>query len=128
MRGRIGYVVFFCSILLVAVILASCSGGGTSGTTTTTAGTGTTAGGGTSVQIIMNNRSYDPKTVTIGLGGTVTWVNQEALRHDVVADNGEFNSGLFGEGETFSFTFSAAGTYPYHCSIHPGMTGTVIVQ
>jgi plastocyanin len=98
------------------------------GTTATTAGTGTTAGGAATVQVTMNNRAYDPATVTIKVGGTVTWVNQDTPKHDVVADNGEFKSDLFDKGATFSFTFTKAGTYPYHCSIHPGMTGTVIVQ
>jgi plastocyanin len=122
--------VFFCVILLAGIIVASCTSGGSgsSATTTTSAGTGTATGSGTTVQVIMNNRSYDPATVTIKAGDTVTWVNQDAPQHDVVADNGEFKSDLFDKGGTFSFTFSTAGTYPYHCSIHPGMTGTVIVQ
>jgi plastocyanin len=136
MRSRIGHAVFFCVILLAAIILASCASGGSgsSGTTATTAGTSTTTGGGTTtgdsatVQVIMNNRSYDPATVTVRPGDTVTWVNQDAPQHDVVADNGEFKSDLFDKGGTFSFTFSKAGTYPYHCTIHPGMTGMVVVQ
>jgi plastocyanin len=99
-----------------------------SGASTTTAGSATTAGGGSTVQVIMNNRAFDPATVTVKVGDTVTWVNQDSPQHDVVADNGEFKSDLFDKGATFSFTFTAAGTYPYHCSIHPGMVGTVIVQ
>jgi plastocyanin len=50
------------------------------------------------------------------------------VRHDVIADNGEFSSELFGRGESFSFTFQTTGTYPYHCSVHSGMEGTVIVE
>jgi plastocyanin len=46
----------------------------------------------------------------------------------VIADNGEFSSSLLAKGATFSFTFDTAGTYGYHCSIHPSMTGTVVVQ
>jgi amicyanin len=76
----------------------------------------------------MTNRSYDPQEITVKVGDTVTWVNQDAPKHDVVADNGEFKSSLFDKGQSFSFTFTKAGTYPYHCSIHPGMTGTVIVR
>jgi plastocyanin len=74
----------------------------------------------------MTNRSFVPATLTVQVGDTVTWVNQDAPQHDVVADNGEFTSQPFDKGR--SFTFTKAGTYPYHCSIHPGMTGTVIVQ
>jgi plastocyanin len=80
------------------------------------------------VQVVMTNRTYDPETVTVNVGDTVTWVNEDAPQHDVVADNGEFKSELFDKGQTFAFTFTQAGTYPYHCSIHPGMTGVVIVQ
>ena len=105
-------------------LLASC--GGSTSTTATTAGAG--SGGGNNVQVAMINRSYDPGTVTVKVGDTVVWTNQSSIQHDVVADNGEFKSKLFGQGETFSYTFTKAGTYPYHCSIHPGMTGTVIVQ
>jgi plastocyanin len=134
---RAAVVVAAALFVLTLGLLAVACGGGSGGTTATTAGTGTTvatagagttAGGATTVQVIMNNRAYDPATVTIKVGDTITWVNQDAPKHDVVADNGEFKSDLFDKGATFSFTFTKAGTYPYHCSIHPGMTGTVIVQ
>jgi amicyanin len=123
-------------IVAISVLVAACGNGGSSDTTATTAttapssGSSTTAsaGGGSEVKVIMTNRSYDPETVTIKVGDTVTWVNEDAPQHDVVADNGEFKSDLFDKGQTFSFTFTKAGTYPYHCSIHPGMTGTVIVE
>ena len=84
--------------------------------------------GRSAVQVIMANRSYDPPQVTVKVGDTVTWVNQDTPKHDVVADNGEFKSNLFDKGGTFSFTLTKTGTYPYHCSIHPGMVGTVVVQ
>lgn len=130
-RGRrSGVAVAFAALAMaLSLILASC-GSDTTATTPpdaeTTAVTG--QGGGTGVQVIMTNRSYDPQTVTVRVGDTVTWVNEDAPRHDVVADNGEFASQLFDAGQTFSFTFTEAGTYPYHCSIHPGMDGTVIVE
>lgn len=143
-RSRIpaGILAFAATMLFftaLTFVLVGC--GGTSATTsitassatTTTSGSGGTTtssvgGGGNNVQVAMVNRSYDPATVTIRVGDTVTWANQSSIQHDVVADNGEFKSKLFGQGETFSFTFAKAGTFPYHCSIHPGMTGTVIVQ
>ena len=127
--ARRAAVVVAATVLIFAFgLLAAACGGGSSGTTATTAETGTTTGGGTTAQVIMKNRAYDPATVTIKVGDTVTWVNQDAPQHDVVADNGEFKSKLFDKGGAFSFTFTKAGTYPYHCSIHPGMTGTVIAQ
>jgi plastocyanin len=133
-RGRrvriaVALAAFLALTLLLALLVAACGSGAA---TTSPPGAETTAvtsqGGGTGTQVIMTNRSYDPQTVTVNVGDTVTWVNQDAPQHDVVADNGEFQSQLFDQGQSFSFTFTKAGTYPYHCSIHPGMNGTVIVQ
>jgi plastocyanin len=128
-RARRAVVVGTAMLLfLILGLLAAGCGSGPSATTATTVGTGTTTAGGATVQIIMKNRAYDPATVTIKVGDTVSWLNQDTPQHDVVADHGEFKSALFNNGQSFSYTFTKAGTYPYHCSIHPGMTGTVIVQ
>jgi plastocyanin len=124
-RTRAVWLVILAALLLTLGLLAGC--GGSSSPATTAGGTATSAAGN-AVQVIMSNRSYDPQQLTIKTGETVTWVNQDAPKHDVVADNGEFKSDLFDKGGTFSFTFTKAGTYPYHCSIHPGMVGTVVVQ
>jgi plastocyanin len=127
-------------LLFVALSLFLVACGGSSPTTLTSAasagitgssGTGavTTSGaGGATVQVTMVNRTFNPATVTVKVGDTILWTNQDSMQHDVVADNGEFKSQLFNKDQTFSFTFTKAGTYPYYCSIHPGMTGTVIVQ
>ena len=122
----------FVVLLTIGLLGAACGGGDSATTTTAAPGSGTSSSsggaGGDEVQVIMTNISYDPETVTIKVGDTVTWVNEDAPQHDVVADNGEFKSDLFDKGGTFSFTFTEAGTYPYHCSVHSGMKGTVIVQ
>ncbi len=121
-------------ILALSLALAACGSSASSATTTTgvpTTGGVTTTGGGsgnTTVNVDMVNRAFDPQTVTVKVGDTVTWTNQDSLQHNVVAGNGEFKSGLFGKGGTFSFTFTAAGTYPYTCTVHAGMNGTVIVK
>jgi plastocyanin len=115
-RTRAVWLAVLAALLLTFGLLAGCGGS----TTTSTAGS--------AVQVIMANRSYSPQQVNVRVGDTVTWVNQDSPQHDVVADNGEFKSNLFDKGGTFSFTFTKAGTYPYHCSIHPGMVGTVVVQ
>jgi plastocyanin len=117
-RGRTLWFAVLAALLLTFGLLAGCGG---SSTTATTAA-------GSAAQVIMTNRAYDPQEITVKVGDTVTWVNQDAPKHDVVADNGEFESSLFDKGQSFSYTFTKAGTYPYHCSIHPGMTGTVTVQ
>jgi plastocyanin len=124
------------SLLLIAgVFAASCGGGGGSGGTTattvgasTTAGTPTTAGGGGGAQVVMKNLAFDPATATIKAGESVTWTNQDSMNHTVVGDNGEFKSSELANGATFSFKFDKAGTYAYHCSIHPSMKATVVVQ
>ena len=56
------------------------------------------------------------------------WSNADSTTHDVVADAGAFDSGRMGPNGAFSFTFSQRGTYAYHCTIHPTMTGTIVVQ
>jgi plastocyanin len=76
----------------------------------------------------MKDMTFDPATVTIKTGESVTWTNEDSVTHTVVGDNGEFQSGDLADGATFSFTFDTAGTYTYHCSIHPSMKGTVVVE
>ena len=118
--------------LLVPLIVTVGCGSTVAATTTSTTQTGPPspgAGQGTgTIEVVMKNIMFVPDTVTIKVGQTVTWVNQDNTQHDVVANQGEFKSKLFGQGQSFSFTFTKAGTYKYYCSIHPQMLGTVIVQ
>ena len=74
--------------------------------------------------------SFGPVTLTVPVGATVTWTNRDDIPHTVVStdDPKMFKSKVLDTDEKFSFTFSKAGTYPYFCSIHPKMTGKVIVQ
>lgn len=74
--------------------------------------------------------AFVPNPVTVSVGTTVTWNNTDpaSSSHDVFAENGAFNSGQFGNGRSFSFTFQSRGTFPYYCARHPTMVGTVIVQ
>lgn len=60
-------------------------------------------------------------------GTKVTWTNNDGAPHTVTSDSGAFGSQTLNQGNTFSFTFTSAGTFPYHCAFHPGMKGTVIV-
>jgi plastocyanin len=107
-------------ILVISVVAAGC--GGTSPTTTSGA---SGAGGG---QVAMKSFAFDPASVTVKVGESVTWTNNDSATHTVVADNGEFKSSDIAKGATFTFKFDKAGTYPYHCGIHPSMTGTVVVK
>jgi plastocyanin len=71
--------------------------------------------------------AFQPASVEIATGGTVTWTNTGQAPHTVTADDGSFDSGTLSPGTTFSQTFATAGTFTYHCNIHPQMTATVIV-
>lgn len=80
---------------------------------------------GTTVKI--DNFVFAPATLTVPVGTTVTWTNQDEEPHTVAAKDGSFHSpGLDSHG-TYSYTFQAPGTYDYICSIHPFMTGSVVV-
>jgi plastocyanin len=78
----------------------------------------------------IDNFSFAPATLTVAVGTTVTWTNRDDIPHTVVSTDKDrvFKSKVLDTDEKFSFTFSKAGTYPYFCSIHPKMTGTVVVQ
>lgn len=78
--------------------------------------------------IKIDNFTFGPSEVTVPVGSTVTWVNQDDIPHTVVATDKSFRSKVLDTDEKFSFTFAKAGTYDYFCSIHPHMTGKVVVQ
>jgi plastocyanin len=90
----------------------------------------TTTSGQSGTSVSIQGMAFIPASITIAVNTTVTWTNNDAVTHTVTSDTPLFNSGnMAGNGSgTFSFTFTSAGTFPYHCSIHPDMTATVIVQ
>jgi plastocyanin len=77
--------------------------------------------------VSIANFSFTPAKLSISVGTTVIWTNNDTVTHTVTADQGTFDSNNLSPGSTFSFTFSQAGSYPYHCKIHPSMTGTINV-
>jgi plastocyanin len=84
------------------------------------------AGGNAEVKI--DNFSFGPQTVTVPVGATVIWTNNDDIPHTVVSTDGVFKSKVRDTDEKFSYTFTKAGTYSYYCSVHPKMTGKVVVQ
>ncbi len=82
------------------------------------------------MEVKIDNFSFGPVMLTVPAGTTVTWTNRDDIPHTVVStdDPKTFKSKVLDTDEKFSLTFSKAGTYPYFCSIHPKMTGKVIVQ
>lgn len=81
-------------------------------------------------EIQIKNYAYSPDPITVKPGATVTVVNNDSVQHSVTSDDGKsFDTGLFSQGSPATFTApNAPGTYPYHCTIHPKMHGTLIVK
>ena len=89
-------------------------------------GAGPTAPADTSVR--MAGSRFEPFTLTIAVGETVHWFNDDALPHTVSATDGSWESGNLAPGQAFERRFDSAGSYPYLCRYHPGMTGAIEVE
>lgn len=76
----------------------------------------------------LGNRAYTPDELNVALGTTVTWMNTDSVAHTSTSNAPGWSSGTVAPGGKFSFAFQSAGTFPYHCAIHPGMVGTVVVR
>jgi plastocyanin len=83
---------------------------------------------GKTAEAKIDNFSFSPATLNVAVGTTVTWTNHDDIPHTVVSTDGVFKSKVIDTDEKFSYSFSKAGTFPYYCSVHPKMTGTVVVQ
>jgi plastocyanin len=102
-------------LLLFASAVIGCSSGSPVGTPT-------------GPNVFLANNMFTPSTLTVAVGTTVTWTNKDSVTHTVPSDTGIFNSGGMDKNASFNFTFKTSGTFKYTCTIHPFMTGTVIVQ
>ena len=102
----------------------------TAPTATATSATQTTPTTASGTMISIQNYDYSPNTLTISVGTTVTWKNLDNVPHTVADMNNprSFGSKLLTNGTTYSYTFTQAGTFQYFCTMHPFMTGTIIVQ
>jgi plastocyanin len=98
-------------LILAAILAGACSSGGSSGNT-----------------VSISGYAFNPASLNVSTGTTVTWTNNDSVTHTVTSDTGAFSSGDLSPGQTFSYTFSQAGTFAYHCSIHASMHGTVTVK
>ncbi len=103
-------------MLLVLLISVSCSKSSSS--------TGTPGAN----EVWIQNMAFSPSTITVTAPVTIKWTNKDGIAHTVTSNTGLFDSGNMGGGSTFSQLFDTPGSYPYHCTIHPDMTGTVIVN
>jgi plastocyanin len=80
------------------------------------------------VEVKIDNFSFAPVEISVSAGTTVTWTNRDDIPHTVVSTDKVFKSKVLDTDDKYSYTFSKPGTYPYFCSVHPKMTGTVVVK
>jgi plastocyanin len=111
--------------MLVAVCLVACGKNPTSpdpapaGSTTITIVSGASS---------LSTTAFSPNPITLAAGATVSFLNSDNTSHTSVANAGAWTSPNLAPGRRFNFTFMAAGSFPYRCSIHPNMVGTITVQ
>jgi plastocyanin len=92
-------------------------------------GTGSVGSGGPGTnEVWIQNMAFNPLTITVTAGTTIKWTNKDAVGHTVTSNSGLFDSGTISNSGIYSHLFSTAGSYPYHCTVHPSMTASVIVN
>jgi len=124
-------------VALCGLLLSACSGGGAaqaadtapaSTTASVPADLGMPAAASSSgSSVLIDKYMFGPDKLTVPVGTTVTWTNNDADQHTVLAKDDTFRSGSLAKGQSFSFKFDRAGSYDYRCSIHPFMVATVVV-
>jgi len=116
----------FAFILTTLAIASSC-GGGSSPMSPSTGTNSVTPISIVSGARVLTSTAYSPNPLTISAGTTVTWTNNDSTTHTATSDSGAFN-GTVAPNAQFSFTFANKGTFAYHCTLHPNMVGSVVVQ
>lgn len=105
---------------VVAACLLGCAAGATLGAAF--------ANGDAAATLKIANFAFMPKSVTVKAGTAVTWTNQDDETHTVTSITKDFKSKPLSAGDGFTYTFTTPGTYKYFCSLHPFMTGTIVVE
>lgn len=113
--------------VLALLVLTACTDDELGGTTTSDPSSVPTAP--VETRVAINNFNFTPGDLVVRTGTTVEWQNRaEGTPHTATADDGSWDSGRIAAGGSFSFTFTEPGTFEYICTIHPSMTGTVVVE
>ncbi len=121
-------------IMLAVALLALVTGcGGNNYSSTPSTPSPTPAPSAATINIPAGGRTlgaaaYVPNPATVSQGAVVTWSNADSSTHDMVSDTGAFDSGRVAPNGSVTLTFATKGSFPYHCSLHPSMTGTIVVQ
>ncbi len=127
MRSRSTSIAFAGVALLTLVLAAACGSSNNSSPVAPTTPTGGGGGGATTI-ITISNFNFSPNPMSVTVGSSVAWKNNDSTSHTATADNGSFNTGTIAPGATSNaITMSTAGTFTYHCQIHPFMTATINV-
>jgi plastocyanin len=126
------------TMIVATALLAACGSKGSSyyapaastpvGSAPTDAPTSAPVPAGNETKVEISGFAFSPASVTVKVGDTVTWTNQDSASHTVALDDKSASSSSLAKGASFSFTFNTAGTFTYHCGFHSSMTGTVVVQ
>lgn len=87
-----------------------------------------TAADPTGATVTIDNFSFSPQTLEVSRGATITWVNKDDIPHVVASTTDKFKSRAIDTDGSFAFTFAEPGTYEYYCSVHPKMTGKIVVK
>jgi len=124
-------------VTIVAMLAVACGGysAPSPGPSPTPTPTPTPAPGGAAAAVsipvgaqVLGSRAFTPNPADVAVGTTVTWTNTDSISHTSTSDATGWNSGIVAPGGKFSFAFDKAGTFSYHCAIHPGMVGSVTVR
>jgi plastocyanin len=111
-------------VVVLAVGLTACGAGSTTAPSANpTSGPAASA----TAEVKISGFAFDPPSLSVVVGTTVTWTNQDSAPHTVTSDAGDWDSGRLSQGQSFSRTFDQAGTFAYHCAVHSSMTGTIVV-
>jgi amicyanin len=113
----------FLRVFPIALMASAATAGAIAMTSTSMA-----VAAASSASVKIANFTFQTPVVTVKPGTIVTWTNDDDIPHTVTANNGAFKSKVLDSGERFSFTFAKAGEYAYFCSLHPRMTGKIIVK
>jgi plastocyanin len=99
----------------------------TPGETETPATSACQPGDPAAANVFISGFAFGPPVTTVPVGGTITWLNQDAVGHTATADDGTFDCRPLGSSASLSFTFTTPGVVDYHCAIHPTMRGQIHV-
>jgi plastocyanin len=125
-----GFLSTLALLVITSLLLMNCSAGPAASSppaTATPQSPGAAQPISPATAVTIKGFAFDPASVTVKVGTSVTWTNEDSAPHTISSDKGDWDSGRLAQGGTYTHKFDQAGTYAYHCAVHPSMTGTVVV-